>query len=348
MKYRKNLKNSKRFLVIRTDRIGDVVLSTPVLTAIKHSFSDAFTAMLVRPYTRDIVSGHPDLDLILEDDNRGCHKGLSGMFALAKEIRKYKFDIVLILHPTLRLALLCWLARIPLRVGTSYRLYALLFNRKVFHHRKTSNRHELDLNLDLTRAIDADLINPKLTLFVTKTEINKIVDRLKDGGLKPNDPYIVIHPGSGGSAMDWPLQKFGELAQRIINELKYPVILTGNKAEKSIVDQVVNAAHEDLIRFDGELSIKELAALLKMAKLLITNSTGPLHMAVALETEVVGLYCPIHPCAPERWGPYGRPDSVLIPQVADCRKCNSAKCQHYNCMELISVQQVFDKVSEKL
>ena len=123
----KDRRVSHRYLVIRTDRIGDVVLSTPVLTAIKNAFPDAHTTMLISSYTADVISGHPDLDCFLTDNR-------AGFFELLKRVRAFQFDVALVLHPSLRLALLCWLAGIPRRIGTGYRLYSFLFNKKVFHH----------------------------------------------------------------------------------------------------------------------------------------------------------------------------------------------------------------------
>lgn len=337
-----------RILVIRTDRIGDVVLSTPVLTALRQGFPSAFIAMMVRPYTRELVSGHPHADEILIDDSTGEHAGLSGFFRLLRLVRGRHFDTVLLLHPSFRLALLCFLAHIQRRSGTGYRAYSFLFNHRVYHHRRESGRHELDLNLDLARALGAPLDRVTFFLHIPEEARDAAASLLEQAGLSIGRGFVILHPGSGGSAMDWPLSGFAVLADRIMGELALPVVITGNKAEAQLVDRLCSLMQKQPLRLDGVLSIKELLALLSWARLLVANSTGPLHMAVAVGCPVVGLYCPLAACAPVRWGPYGQPDSVLVPPLPACRKCSGDRCPHHNCMELISSDQVFAKVKEQL
>jgi len=340
--------NPQRILVLRTDRIGDVVLSTPVLTALRHRFPHVHIAMLLRPYTADLVRGHPHLDAVLLDDPTGRHAGLPGFFRLWREVRRGRYDTALLLHPSLRLALLCFLAGIAHRVGTGYRAYALLFNHRVYQHRKGSGRHELDLNLDLARAVGADLLSVRFYLTVSERERSRVQELLQQAGLQPGLPFIVVHPGSGGSARDWPLPHFAALADRIQEELGLTVVLTGSKAEAPLLERMCNLMRTRPVRLDGQLSIKELLALLGQARVLVANSTGPLHMGVAAGCRVVGLYCPLLVCAPERWGPYGQRDAVLLPPVPPCRTCSGLQCPQGDCMELIPPQQVFAKVKSQL
>ena len=132
-----------------------------------------------------------------------------------------------------------------------------------------------------------------------------------------------------------------------IDEVK--VILTGGPNEEDIVEKVYRGTHSKPLRAVGIFSIKELAALIKMSHLFVANSTGPLHIAVAVGTEVIGFYCPLVPCLPERWGPYGRRhDSVLMPAVESCKKCNRKKCEYKNCMDLISVEQAVEMAEKKI
>jgi len=338
----------ERILVIRTDRIGDVVLSTPVLTALRQAFPSAFIAMMVRPYTRELVSGHPHADEILLDDGSGEHAGLAGFFRLLRLVRSSRFDTVLLLHPSLRLALLCFLAHIRHRTGTGYRAYSFLFNHRLFHHRRKSGRHELDLNLDLARALGAPLDHIGFYLHIPEEAHRAVASRLEELGISPGSGFVVLHPGSGGSAMDWPLSGFAILADRIQEELSLAIVITGNKAEAPLVDRLCSMMQSKPKRLDGALSIKELLALLSRAHLLVANSTGPLHMAVAVGCPVVGLYCPLAACAPVRWGPYGHLDSVLTPPLPACGKCTGERCAHSNCMELITSDRVFAKVKEQL
>ncbi len=328
--------------------MGDVVLSTPVLTALRQKFPHAFIAMLLRPYTAELVAGHPHLDAILCDDAENENKSFQGFLHLVKRIKEQQFDVGIILHPSLRLAMLCWLARIPLRIGSGYRAYSFLFNRKVFQHRKNSGRHELDLNFDLLTPLGISQGPISFNLAVPENARQRVRTLLLEKGIADGTPYIVLHPGSGGSAMDWPAEGFAALADRIQEESGCKVVVTGNKNEAALVDRMIAHAQKTLIRFDGQLGIKEMLALLSQAQIMVANSTGPLHMAVAMGTPVVGLFCPLQACSPLRWGPYHRQDSVLMPPVPPCTACDRRRCQQSNCMELITVAQVFAKVKEKI
>lgn len=335
--------DKKRILVVRTDRLGDVVLSSPVLTALKSTWPECHTTMLLRSYTAELLQGHPDLDqIILETEPPQSARDL------AQRLRAERFDMVLLLHPTFRLALACWLARIPVRVGTAFRGYSFLFNRRVKQHRKNSGRHELDLNLEMAEAVGARLQNVTFRLSVSEKERGHVRQKLQALGLAPSQPFVVLHPGSGGSAMDWPPHRFGQLAHQLVSRLHVPVLLTGNASERELIDRVAAACEQPLIRLDGQLSIKELAGLLQQAALVVANSTGPLHIARAFETPVIGLFCPIQACSPQRWGPYAKPESVLLPDVAPCGTCSKRRCAHYHCMDLIPVDQVMALAQKQL
>ena len=154
-------------------------------------------------------------------------------------------------------------------------------------------------------------------------------------------PFVVLHPGSGGSALDWPAKNFGRLAGKINSELGLSIITTGSASESVLIDTIQKQT-KNIVRLEGQLNLKELAALLKKASLIIANSTGPLHLAVAVDTKVIGLYCTLVACGPERWGPYHRADSVIVPPV------NAEYDKDYNPMQLITVEEVFQMTKKKL
>ena len=282
-----------------------------------------------------------DLILIADEPSRGVRH-------LADQLRRHNFDAALLLHPTPRLALACRLAGIPVRIGTGYRAYSLLFNRRVYQHRKNSDRHELDLNLQLAQAIGAQLQPVEFHLAVPEQAVQRVHELLAELGVTARQPYVVLHPGSGGSALDWPSQYFAKLAIQIKRQLKCAVIVTGSTEERALIDKIASNADHSIFRLDGRLNLKELAALLMRSRLTIANSTGPLHLAVAVGAPVIGIYCPIEACSPTRWGPYGREESVIMPQVPRCERCANEGCRYLNCMEMVSVQQVFALAAKKL
>lgn len=335
-------------LILRTDRIGDVILSTPVATALKRRYPEAKISMMVRPYTQEILQGHPDIDEIFVYDPEGKHKGILGFLKLLREIKERKFDLALVLHPDLRLALSLFLARVKNRIGTAYRVYSFLFNLKVYEHRKMAQKHELQYNLDMTQKVGADLQEVRFKFFIPEEAKRKVNSILKTFGIPNGGRFIILHPGSGGSARDWPLENFSLLARKMISELGVHVIITGERGERSLIDRIMRPPNERIHRCDGQLTLKELAALIQKTDLIVSNSTGPLHLAVALGREVLAFFCPIIPCSPKRWGPYQREDSVLLPNVPPCKKCIGGKCPYYDCMRKISVNQAFEAAKRKL
>lgn len=327
-----------RILVIRTDRLGDVVLSTPVLTALRDAYPDSDISMMVTPYTRAIVEHHPALNAVIIDDALGEHEGVSGFIKLVRDIHRKRFDAVLLLHPTARLAMACRLAGVPVRIGTGYRFYSFLFNRRVYEHRKEARRHESAYNLSLVQELTGQPAIADPEIRTTEEARKKIHSLLCEWGLSAGR-FIIIHPGSGGSARDWPVESYSELSTRLMAS-DYPVVITGGKTEGSLVDRLVERMPQRPITIVGELTIEEMVALLELSALCITNSTGPLHMAAAVDSPTVALFCPITSCSPVRWGPYGQNHKVFQPDVPACPRCIEEDCPYFDCMSRISVDAV--------
>jgi len=336
-----HLKSNAKILLIRTDRLGDVILSTPVATAIKQALPNSRIAFLARRYTRDLLERHPDIDEVLAEED------LENGKAAIDILRRKKFDASIALHPDAKWAWQTYRTGIPVRIGTAYRAFSVFYTYRVFEHRKHTNRHEVEHNLNLLKPLG---ISPGKVTFrfdLPDPVLEKTRALLKQKGWNSAAPLIVLHPGSGGSAVDWPAVSFGQLAKEL-RDRNLAVAVTGVASERDLIDYVVRTAQTELLRLDNELNLLELAAVLQQASVVVANSTGPLHLAVAMGTEVVGLYCPVPPCHPERWGPYGRPDSVLVPQQVSCKTCGSKRCAKTHCMEQISVKMVLEKVLEKL
>lgn len=343
------LQAPKRILVVRTDRLGDVILSLPVPIALKKSYPGVQISMLVQPYTAKIAAGHPAVDELLIYDNLPEKNKLRFIRQWARRLRQKQFDAVLVLHASFELALICYWAGIPVRVGTGFRAYAFLFNRKVFHHRKNAERHELDYNLDLVKKIGAEPGTVRFQIDIPEQAFVTAKNFLIQNKLTSQQKPVILHPGSGGSAKDWPLQKFAQLNDQLQKELGVKVIITGGPTEQDIIKNLISRCRHKPVGWSGSHSLKELAALIQQAGLFISNSTGPLHLAVAVETPVIGFYCPIIPCLPQRWGPYAQVDSVLMPPgVPHCKKCTFERCQYFNCMERIEVSQAMEMAGKKL
>ncbi|MDI6804382.1 MAG: glycosyltransferase family 9 protein [Bacteroidota bacterium] len=330
-----------RILVVRTDRIGDVVLTLPMVDILKLNHPDAYIAMMVRRYTSELVQNSTSVDeTILYDDTNG----LVPFCKMLKILRRHKFDVAFIAFPRFRIALLLFLAGVKFRVGSGYRLYSLLFNKRIFEHRKDAKKHELEYNLSLLDAVGISLKKVEQPWIMVGEELARNVkQRLENIGINSSDKIVIIHPGSGGSSRDWGIEKFAELGKKISVLQDVKIVITGGLNEHQLVENLKRAIGGNVVGKAGEFSLLEFAALAKLAELFISNSTGTIHIAAAVGTNVIGFYPQITALSPQRWGPYTEKKKVFTPsgKPADCNKCKNGKIR-CECMDTISADEVFE------
>ncbi len=342
--------HDQRFLVVRTDRLGDVLLTLPMLSRLRASRPGARISLLVRHYPGELLAGHPAVDELLWYDTPAG--ALVPFGDLLRRITEARFDAAIVVHPTPRLAWLTFRSRVPVRVGTGYRYYSPLFNRKVYEHRRRGDRHELECNLGLLGPLgiptDPPGIPVDFSLPVPEAVSAGALVKLGELGIRPGAAFAVVHPGSGGSARDWPPERFASLAESLAGE-GVMVLVTGSAAERSLVDRVISTCGSGVIGAAGVFGLHELAAMLSACSLFVGNSSGPLHLAVAMGTPVVGLYPQIPEIGPRRWGPYAELARVIVPdRPATCRECRGRGARKCACMETIGVEMVFRSCLELL
>ncbi|HLF13991.1 MAG TPA: glycosyltransferase family 9 protein [Bacteroidota bacterium] len=331
----------RRFLIVRTDRIGDVILTLPMARVLKKCRPGAHVAMLVQSYTSELVSADPNVDQVISVDSH-CPP----YARTVAELRRANFDVVFHTHPRPRLALITALAGIPVRVGTGYRWYSFLFNRRVYEHRKDALKHELEYNLNLLRAVGCDApwgdVRPRID--VEEAHMVKARRALADAGVPPGAKLAILHPGSGASARDWSPDNFAALASILAAHDGLAVLLTGGKGEERLVAGIRALCPPEVRSIVGSLGIREYAALAKLASVFIANSTGPLHIAAAVGTPVIGLYPQIRPLSAPRWGPYTDRKTVFTPKgfPEDCSRCVGTRGSRCECMDSIPPGDVHD------
>lgn len=329
----------RKIVVFRTDRLGDLILSFPVVEALKASLPEAQVDLFVNPYTVPIANLQRNTSRVFPDD----YSGAGGLRALTEFLKSQEYDLAVHLLPVPRLALATFLAGVPVRVGTIYRYFSLLYNRRIRLHRKTMVMHERDLNLRVIEGIGFPATHVSAGLEIPQKANGDILALLASRGINPvTSPFVVLHPGSGGSSLNWPPEHFGSLGKGLL-KMGFPVIFTGSDEDRSPVHQARAEAGEGTTDLCGQLDLEHLAALLSKASLTVSNSTGPLHLADALGKRVIGLYSPFLFSSPRRWGPYGQPENVLVPAGKQCSKCAAERCEEYNCMSSIDPEVVLEK-----
>jgi heptosyltransferase III len=261
---------------------------------------------------------------------------------MLKEIRQMHFDTAVAAFPRFRIALLLWLCGIPMRIGSGYRWYSFLFNKRVYEHRKTAEKHEAEYNLSLVKVLGCKIPEKLETRLVITEQEKRIAQEIRlKLGFASDEPVVLLHPGSGGSARDWKSERFIELAEKLEKQ-GLSVVVSGGKEEEILVNEIARNAGSSVKPFISTLRLKEFAAFIQTAKLFIANSTGPLHIAAAVGTPVIGFYPPIPVMSPKRWGPLTNKKKIFVPDPKQCTRCNGGTCKGNDCMDQITVHQVLD------
>jgi len=349
-----------RVLVIRPDRLGDVVLSTPVLAVIKRYFSNAHLTVLVKENVVPLLKGLPSVDQVVTFDPEGRHAGLKGFYKLYTEISQGRYLVAIALQTHWKIALVLFLARIRYRVGPLSKIHSFLFyNSGVRQRRSHVEMHEADYNLQLLKKLGIRIgsRNVPTRVHVSESVQNQAQEWLKKKGWDSEKPLIVVHPGMGGSALNWPEHHYQELIRSLVLEGKQ-ILITGGPAEHLLMDRVRDAlgpvAEKIFVyKSSADTQIDFLAGLFSFAAVVVAPSTGPLHIAVALGKNVVTFYPPIRVQSALRWGPY-LPDeskaSILVPEVFCGQefKCLGNLCNYYPCMKGLTLKQALKEVEKQL
>lgn len=331
----------KRILVIRLDRIGDVVLSTPVLQVLRQRFPHAFIAMMVRPACEDVVQGNPYLNEVIRYDKEGRHRGIWPTIRFARSLRRYEFDTALVLHPTNRSHWIPRLAGIPVRIGYR-RKGAWLLTHRVPHRKQEGKRHEAEYTLDMLSVLGISDGTALPFVPVAPAAAQRIRARLAEASIQPGDQLVAVHPSASCVSKRWMPQRFAEVADRLANERKVRIVLIAGEADRAYAQDVAGAMRSPALNVAGQLSLAELAALLARCRLLISNDSGPVHIAAAVGTPVVDIFGRNQAgLSPQRWGPLGEGHIVLHKEVG-CVTCLAHLCDiEFLCLTSLRADEVY-------
>lgn len=329
----------QRIIISRTDKIGDVVLTLPLVGVLKENFPDSEIIFIGNSYTKPILESCSHIDRIVEWDK-------IKKLPFKKQIRFFKHlkaNIIIHVYPNKRIALLAKLSKIKIRVGTSHRIYHLLtVNYKINLGRKNSNKHEAELNLELLKPLKLKYplpIKDELYRYYGLTKVPPLSERLYH--IIERDKFnLILHPKSKNSAREWGLDKYADLIKRLPQE-RFNIIVAGTNEEAGQMEYLLKVYASKIKDVTGKLSLYEYISLINQCDGLVACSTGPLHIAAALGKHAIGIYAPMRPIFPQRWGPIGKNATFLVLQK-ECNDCkNSYQCQ---CIESITVDQVLEKI----
>ncbi len=325
-----------RIIISRTDSIGDVILTLPLCVWLKKQFPQTELVFLGRSYTKDIIACFDVVDTFLNFDDFSS-------LPTSERIARLKADCIIHVFPNREIAALSKKAKIPMRIGTAHRIFHLLTcNYRLNFSRKRSLLHESQLNFELLKPLGFNETPSFDFLFQSLNHFNIPIVSLPTefSGIDFSNT-IILHPKSQRSAVEWPLEKYIELAQVLVQQKK-TVIFTGTENEGKEFSAIL-PVHPQIIDSSGKLNLKQLIVLISSCEALVACSTGPYHIAGISGIKAIGLFSPRKPIHPGRWRALGD-KSVALVFDSSCSNCKKGKA--CSCIENISVQSVLSSINE--
>ena len=337
-----------RFLVAQTSFLGDVVLSTPVFTALRCHYPDAHITALVRPDAAEILEGHPDVDAIVTDDKRGRERGL-GSWRVVRKLRRAQFDTALALHKSFRTAWILAAAGIKRRIGFRQSAGWLLYHGRV---PRDPTRHEVERNLSILAGLGLDPSAVAARPFVPCRDeaVLRFYAALRARNVDPETPLISVAPGSAWATKRWTIEGYAALLIGLHRELDAVPVLLGGPGDAPYAEAILRAAGGIGINLVGQTDVRMLVAAIDQCLVLVANDSAPVHIAVARGTPVVAIFGPTVP--QQGFAPYTK-RARIVERYLSCRPCGrhgSARCPigTHACMREISAAQVQDAVLQLL
>lgn len=341
-----------RILVRAPNWIGDAVMCEPALRGLRALFPKAEITLLAKPAVAELFIAYPGLDRGLVYNDRGIHAGLSGKWTLAGLLRRQRFDLAVLFQNAFEAALLTWLAGIRRRYGYVTDGRSFLLTDPVGVPDRTTLVHQVHYYWDLLKPLGVTGTPPVPALAVSADETRAMDERLTEIGVGREDLVVGVNPGSTyGGAKRWLPERYAEAALRVCRRLEeqhgrpVSVMILGAKGEEELGHSVADRLTVRSAVLSGRTNIRELMAATKRCTILLTNDTGPMHMAAAFGVPVVAVF------GPTDWkttAPYGQ-EASIVRQPVDCAPCLLRECPiDHRCMTGVTVDMVTQAAVKQL
>jgi heptosyltransferase-2 len=338
-----------RILIVQTAFLGDVVLTLPLVQVVRQFFAFSKIDLVVVPRAADLLRTHPDIHQVIEYDKYGTERGLRGFLALVRRIRSVSYDLALVPHRSLRSALLVSLAGIPLRIGFDRSAGRWMFSKTV---RYRPDLHEIERNLSLLEAIGIEYHSRELPrVFPSTEDIQRIEKLLFDLEVPNPQQMIALAPGTIWQTKRWLKERYAALANTLAQD-RFEVVLIGGEDDRVLCSEIQQLSGSSRVyNTAGMLTTRQSAELIRRCRLLVSNDSAPMHLAVAVGTPVVAIFGATVPAF--GFAPYGKHDLVVETLGLPCRPCSihgGDRCpiRTFECMKAISHERVYRKVMELL
>lgn len=339
MRRREFDKAGVRHVLIRgVNWLGDAVMTTPALGALRQAFPGARLALLATPGVAELLRGHPFLDEVLVFERTGRHAGVAGRLRLARELREQGFDLAVLLQNAFDAALIAWLARIPRRIGYATDGRGFLLTHRTPVTGEDRRCHHVDYYLAMLASFGIPPAERRLSLALSPEEEREGGGLLTDAGIGAGEFVVGINPGATyGAAKRWYPERFAAVADALAARWGAKVVLFGGPGEVPIAGAIAAAMTFSACNLAGRLSIRQLMAAIGRCDFFVTNDSGPMHIAAAFDVPLVAIFGPTDHATTSPFSPRAR----VVREGADCAPCLKRECpSDHRCMAAVTPETV--------
>lgn len=336
-------RNMKKILVVNVNWLGDVIFSSPVFRSLRTAYPSSHITCFAVPRVREVVESIPDVDEVIVYDEDGADRSLLAKLRIIGRLKREKFDAVFLLSKSFSRASMMKLAGIPIRVGYDNKKRGRLLS----HIAKgdVHAMHRSDYYLGVIKSFGIPVDDPSNYLDVSNDDRKRVAQILDEHGYDPSSKLIGLNPGGNWDLKRWPSENFIRLADRLGEHADYQLVFTGAAKDGSLVrgiTQGMQSSRPPLV-LTGQLTLRQLMALMEVLDVFVTADSGPLHIASSLGCRTVSLFGPTRP---EITGPRGRGANISLQKDVGCnrRACYHLECRDNICMKAINVEDVYAAV----
>ena len=327
----------KKILIIRLRRIGDIIMTTPAVSALRKGFPNVFISYVVEKPYRELVEGHPELDKVIVLERK---QGARDFLRLIRSIRKEKYDVVLDFHGGPRASLITLFSKAKLKIGYRIKYRNFIYHIKLSRRPETGQLHSVESHINFVRALGKDVKSPPpLNLpHARKEEAEKVKKFIKENGL---EGYIIltIHIGAGNEFRDWGNDNWIKLIDLLAQRPDVKIVLIGASEDKKAEEEILKKSKRPPLSLVGKLNLREVRELISHSSLFVGPDSGPMHIAASTSTPIVALFGPTLPANFSPW----QAKASLIEKEYDCRPCKQRECVYkdFRCLRSITPEEVY-------
>ena len=348
--YRKKIspiipENIKKILLIKTDRIGDIVLAMPALKALRNHYPHATIDIVVQKKYAQLLNCFEGWNSVYTLDTL---TNRTVLYELGERLKLQKYDAAIVLHPAAYAFMLSRFSEATHIIGWKAKGFGFLLTHGLKDDRCTANRHQVINNLKLCEFLGVRDEHPSYPIKETEQGKNEVKAFFEKQSISPSSKILLIHPASYSPRVRWYANRFAAVGDRAI-ESGMTVVVIGSKADGAVVDKMVGAMKQKPVLAMDDFSIEGLVSLMCRATVFVGNSTGPVHIAAACGIWAIGIYGSQYPMdRAVLWAPFSAKGVVVSAPDVVCKKCVPWTCKNKRCLQEVTVEMVWSQIEDAL